>query len=99
MEEKIQSSEFEFFNEEEGKYYRNNEYCTAKIIYPKEFIKSAKPQFCLIEKNKAPWDNHKEKTYSIGWKCNDKHFVLGLPTQEKDLAEIKKLIDKLVGDN
>ena len=95
-ENKNNSNDFESVDETNNLYYRNGEKCKANIIYPENFIDSKKPQFCLIEKLNAKWDYPIEKTYSIGWKCNSKFFVLGIPTQEKDLEEIKSIITKLV---
>ena len=76
-----------------GKYSRNGVHCNAKVIYQNEHGDC--PHFCLIEKTNANWDKGLNPSFSIGWKCENKYFVLGLPTEADDIRELKKLIDNM----
>lgn len=70
-----------------SKYQRNGNDCNAKVVYKGKYTNS-EPQFCIIEKNKAPWDGDVDKSYSIGWLQDGKYWVLGLPRELKDIGKI-----------
>lgn len=74
-----------------SKYQRNGQYCNAKVIYNGKET-NGEPQFCIIEKYKAPWDGYDEKSYSIGWHQDKKYWVLGLPRELKDIGKIIEII-------
>lgn len=82
----------EEYNADTGKYSRNGDSCDAKVIYQNN--KSGnEPRFCLIEKKDASWDKEMKPSYSIGWKCTDDYYVLGLPIEADDIRELKRIID------
>ena len=82
------AKEIEYFDG--SKYWRNNQVCNAKVVYKgKETF--GKPQFCIIEKQYAPWDGNAFKSYSIGWYQDKEYWVLGLPRELKDVAKIIEL--------
>lgn len=82
-----------------GKYYRNSNEnpCDAAKVYTGQAYSNGKDEvtFSLYEKYSAPWDNSMAVSYSIGWKTSKGDFLLGLPTQEKDIIALKKIVDKL----
>lgn len=90
-EEKIMSKENELYESFDGTEYKwNGIPCTAELYYQSP-NKKAKTKFCIIKKIDARWDDA-QPSYSTGWICDGKYFVLGLPTKKDD---IQKLIDTL----
>lgn len=86
---------YEHFDEYEGKYTRNGETCDASVVYPNK-PSNKDPLFCIIEKKGANWDQGQKPSFSIGWKSKEDYFVLGLPTELRDLQELQNLLNKLI---
>lgn len=85
----------EKFDEHEGKYTRNGETCDASVAYHNKMSKKD-PQFYIIEKKGANWDQGLKPSFSIGWKSKEDYFVLGLPTELRDLQELQNFLNKLI---
>lgn len=82
-----------------GKYHRNSNEnpCDAAKVYTGQSYRINRKKVCfnIYEKYSAPWDKPLTVSYSIGWKTSKGDFLLGLPTQEKDIIALKKIVDKL----